>query len=221
VRNIVACMALVVCPVAAGCGGGSGTTGGPSSSGTSSSPAAGAAAESGAGGGQGRLAIQEPVQSRGIKGEDPTTESATKAHISASDCVALQKLAEERLEAKLARHSTPSPPLSRCRLDGPGTSVNVYLDSGFAANRRYHNRIEETVQFNYESQAGVPHPVPHVGEKAAYNSDASWIPALRSLLAVRGNRWLTVTLSAKGRSNRELLDEAAVLARAGFKLTAR
>jgi hypothetical protein len=160
------------------------------------------------------------VQSRGIKGEDPTVEGATKAHISRSDCVALQKLAEERLGTALSRRSVPGPPLSRCRLEGPGTSVNVYLDSGFAANRRYHNRIEETVQFNYENQAGVPHPVPHVGEKAAYNADASWIPALRSLLAVRGNRWLTVTISVDGKSSRELRDEAAVLARAGFKLTA-
>jgi hypothetical protein len=160
------------------------------------------------------------VQSRGIKGEDPTTEAASNAHISTSDCVALQTLSEERLGTKLARRSTPKPPLSRCRLEGTGTSVNVYLDSGFAANRRYHNRIEETVQFNYEKHSGVPHPVPHVGEKAAYNSAASWIPNLRSLLAVRGNRWLTVTISVDGKSNKELLAEAAVLARAGFRLTA-
>jgi hypothetical protein len=182
-----------------GCGGGSGTTG--------SSTA-------------GRHATQEPVQSRGTKGESPTAEAATNAHISPADCVALGKLAEQRLHARLSHHSTPRPPLSRCRLEGPGVQVNVYLDSGFAANRRYHNRIEETVQFNYEDQGGVPHPVPHVGEKSAYNSSASWIPNLRSLLAVRGNRWLTVTISAKGRSDRELRDEAAVLARAGFKLTA-
>jgi hypothetical protein len=167
-----------------------------------------------------RHAVQEPVQSRGIKGEDPTVEGATNAHISSSDCAVLQQLAEERLGTKLSRRSIPSPPLSRCRLDGPGTSINVYLDSGFAANRRYHNRMEETVQFNYENPAGVPHPVPHVGEKAAYNADASWIPTLHSLLAVRGNRWLTVTISVDGKSNKELLAEATVLARAGFKLTA-
>ena len=59
-----------------------------------------------------------------------------------------------------------------------------------------------------------------VGEKAAYDSDANWIPALRSLLAVRGNRWLTVTISIAGRLNRRLRDEAAVLARAGFRLSA-
>jgi hypothetical protein len=120
----------------------------------------------------------------------------------------------------LTRRSTPAPPLSQCRLDGRGASINVFLDTGFAANQRYHNRITETVQFNTENPAGLPRPVPHVGEKAAYNADASWIPALRSLLAVRGNRWLTVTISVDGKSNKELVAEAAVLARAGFKLTA-
>ncbi len=211
VRICAACVGLVACLVAAGgCGG--------SAAGGSSTGGTGASA-----GGEGgkRLAIEEPVQSRGIKGEDPTAERATKAHLSGSDCDALGKLAEERLRTKLARRPTPAPPLSRCHLDGPGTSVNVYLDSGFAANRRYHNRIEETVQFNSESQAAVPHPVPHVGEKAAYNADANWIPALGSLLAVRGNRWLTVTISVKGKSNRQLRREAAVLARAGFRLTAK
>lgn len=184
------CVGLVVCLAVVGCGGGSASS-------TSSPPA-----------------------SRGSKGENPTAEAATNAHISPADCVALQKLAAERLGTKLARRSTPKPPLSRCRLDGQGTSINVYLDSGFAASRRYHNRIEETVQFNSDDPAKVPHPVPHVGEKAAYNSAASWIPNLRSLLAVRGNRWLTVTISVDGKSDRRLRDEAAVLARAGFKLTA-
>jgi hypothetical protein len=185
----------MTCLVAVGCGGGSATTG------------------------QGRPTAENQAPSIGIKGED-STETATKAHISSSDCRTLGELAEERLRTKLARYSIPSPPLSRCRLTGPGTSINIYLDGGFAANRRYQNRIEETVQFNFENPAGVPHPVPHVGEKAAYNADANWIPALGSLLAVRGKRWLTVTISAAGKSNRKLLREAAVLARAGFRLTA-
>jgi hypothetical protein len=168
----------------------------------------------------GHKAIHEPIQSRGIKGEDPSAEAASNAHLSAADCLQLAKLAEERLGTELSRRSTPKPPLSRCRLEGKGTSINVYLDSGFAANQRYHNRIDETVQFNSTDQDKLPHPVPHVGEKSAYNSAASWIPNLRSLLAVRGNRWLTVTISVKGLSDRQLRDEAAVLARAGFKLTA-
>lgn len=186
----------------AGCGSsGSGTTG--------ASTAAG-----------GARAVQTPIQSRGTKGENPAAEAATKAHLSAADCKALEKLAERQTGTALKLHSTPAPPLSRCRLGGPGASVNVYLDAGFAANQRYHNRIEETVQFNGQNPDGLPQPVPHVGEKAAYNSAASWIPALGSLLAVRGNRWLTVTLAVAGRSDRQLLAQAAVLARAGFKLTA-
>jgi hypothetical protein len=160
------------------------------------------------------------VQSRGIKGEDPQAEAATTARISAGDCAALGRLAEGRLGVHMWRDSTPKPPLSHCHLSGHGAEVNVYLDSGFAAHQRYANRIEETVQFNGENPAGLPQAVPHVGEKAAYNADASWIPALRSLLAVRGNRWLTVTISVPGRSGDKLRDEAAVLARAGFKLTA-
>jgi hypothetical protein len=188
--------------VTAGCGSsGSGTT-------------------TGSTGAAGEHAVQTPVQSRGTKGENPSTEAATAAHLSDGDCVALAALAERGAAVALQPHSVPKPPLSRCRLDGRGASVNVYLDAGFAAAQRYHNRIEETVQFNGEHPAGLPQPVPHVGDKAAYNADASWIPALRSLLAVRGNRWLTVTISVRGHSDPQLRAEATALARAGFKLSA-
>jgi hypothetical protein len=197
-RKVTCLVAIGLILVAVGCGSGSGTT---------------------SAGGDG--AAQAPPKSRGIKGEDPTTEAATRAHLSTADCEALARLAERQTGTALELRSTPRPPLSRCRLSGPGVSVNVFLDSGFAANRRYHNRIEETVQFNGDNPSGLPQPVPHVGEKAAYDSDASWIPALRSLLAVRGNRWLTVTISVAGRGERRLRAEAAVLARAGFKLTAK
>jgi hypothetical protein len=200
--RIAGLSAVVIAALAvAGCGtSGSGTTGGSTTAG-------------------GR-AIQAPASSRGTKGENPTTEAAGTAHLSTADCEALARLAERQTGTALKRHPTPVPPLSRCRLSGPATQVNVYLDASFAAARRYHNRIEETVQFNGQHPDGLPQPVPHVGEKAAYNSDASWIPALRSLLAVRGNRWLTVTISQARRSDRELLAAASVLARAGFKLTA-
>jgi hypothetical protein len=208
VRFWACCVGLVAALATVGCGSsGSGTTG------------AGTTSATGAGGG-GKEAIHEPVQSRGIKGENPATEAATRARLSAGDCAALAGLAEKRLGKSLSHRSDPSPPLSHCDLSGRGVSINVFLDAGFAAHQRYNNRIAETVQFNYEDQAAVPHPVPHVGEKAAYNADANWIPALRSLLAVRGNRWLTVTISAAGLSNRGLRDEAAVLALAGFKLSA-
>lgn len=224
VRFCACCLGLVACLVTVGCGGGSGTTPEPGSGGRTTAgvgaagPSTAKTRPSAAAGG--KESIHEPVQSRGIKGEDPTTEAATRAHISAADCAALGALAERRFGTKLARHSDPSPPLSHCRLSGRGTSVNVFLDTGFAAHQRYENRITETVQFNAQHPTGLPRPVPHVGEKAAYNADANWIPALRSLLALRGNRWLTVTISVAGKSNRQLRDEAAVVARAGFRLSA-
>lgn len=199
-RNVACFVALGLAFVTAGCGSsGPGTTAGSTTGGH---------------------AVQAPAQSRGTKGENPAAEAATTLHISAADCKALAQLAERQTGTALEHRATPNPPLSRCRLTGLGASIDVFLDTGFAANRRYHNRIEETVQFNAEHPAGLPQPVPHVGEKAAYNSDAGWIPALRSLLAVRGNRWLTVTISVAGRTDRQLRDQAAVLARAGFKLSA-
>jgi hypothetical protein len=208
VRRWACCLGIGVCLVVAGCGGGGSSTAGTTAGGGSSA------------GAKGHEAIHEPIQSRGIKGEDPSAEAATAIAISGGDCAALGKLAEERLGVDLVRHSTPKPPLSKCTLTGGGAEVNIFLDSGFAAHQRYSNRIDETVQFNGQNPRGLPQPVPHVGEKAAYNADANWIPALRSLLAVRGNRWLTVTISAPHRTDDELKDEAAVLARAGFKLTA-
>jgi hypothetical protein len=171
------------------------------------------------GGGASTVGGGPPALTRGIKGES-STEHATKAHISTADCAALGKIAERESRAALTRDSTPKPPLSHCRLEGRGVAVNVYLDTGFAAHERYENRITETDQFGYRNPAGTPHSVPGVGEKAAYDADANWIPALGSLLAVRGNRWLTVTISVAGRPSRRLRDEAAVLARAGFRLTA-
>ncbi|HEX4492331.1 MAG TPA: hypothetical protein VH914_14065 [Acidimicrobiia bacterium] len=227
VRFCACCLGIGACLVTVGCGGSSeGTTGGTTVPG--GSPSAGNA--------NGRRAIHEPVQSRGIKGEDPRAEAATTARISAGDCAALGRLAERRLGDRgrdavqgaddrssgldLSTRSDPKPPLSRCEISGRGVSINVYLDSGFAAHQRYGNRIAETVQFNTENPAGLPQAVPHVGEKAAYNADANWIPALRSLLALRGNRWLTVTISVAGKSDDQLRDEAAALARAGFKLSA-
>jgi hypothetical protein len=202
VRNVACLVGLGLALVTAGCGSsGSGTTAG----------STGAAGEG---------AARAPVESRGTKGENPAAEAATAARLSAGDCKALASLAERGAGVALRRQSVPKPPLSRCRLDGRGASINLYLDAGVAAARRYQNRIEETVQFNGQNPAGLPQPVPHVGDKAAYNADASWIPALRSLLAVRGNRWLTVTISVAGRSDKQLRADAATLARAGFRLSA-
>jgi hypothetical protein len=218
VRFCACCLGIAACLVTVGCGGGEASTSGTTAGGgVQGGKGAGTGEAGGEGGGR---SVREPIQSRGTKGEDPSAEAATAAAISGADCAALKGLAEERLGVKLSLESTPKPPLSRCRLSGGGDEVNVFLDSGFAAHQRYDNRIEETVQFNGQNPRGLPQAVPHVGEQAAYNANANWIPALGSLLAVRGNRWLTVTISVPGRSDDEGRDEAAALARAGFRLTA-
>jgi uncharacterized membrane protein len=79
----------------------------------------------------------------------------------------------------------------------------------------------EQVQFNAADPAKVPHPVPGVGDRAAYNHYAGWIPAYSTLYAVRGNRWLTLAYSVTGETRPQRLAEAADLARRAFRLTAR
>lgn len=100
-------------------------------------------------------------------------------------------------------------------------SVSIYLDTAYAARQRYYNRMVEQNQFYDTDPAKRPHPVAGVGDPGAYEHTANWIPALGTLYAVRGSRWVTVAYSAAGLSlpRREAL--AAALARRAFRLTAR
>lgn len=148
-------------------------------------------------------------------------ERATDLHLSGADCAQLAAQVEAHLKLTVRRRAEPSPPLSRCRLSGPGASVNVYLDSAYAAHQRYENRMVEQAQFGAPDAAKLPHPVAGVGEPAAYESDASWVPAYHSLFAVRGNRWLTVAYGVAGSPNARARAEAARLARLAFRLSAR
>ncbi len=202
---VVLAGAALLASFAIGCGGG----------GSSSGATGETAADSGSNG----QANQQSEINRGIKGESPTAEAASKARISAADCGRLAKAAGRSLGRRLTHQSSPHPPASKCTLAGGGASVSIYLDASFAAHQRYYNRIDETVQFGEGDPARNPQPVPHVGERAIDNSAASWIPALGSLLAVRGNRWLTVTISVPGQPSRRQRDEAADLALLGFHLT--
>jgi hypothetical protein len=211
----VAVGAALALTTLAGCGGSGATSGSSSPAGPSS-----AGESTQAGGSAGRHAIEQRAQSRGTKGESPTAEAASELAIDSADCARLAAATEARLNRKLKREAHPAPPLSKCQLEGRGTAVNVFLDSGFAAHQRYTNRMVETAQFGVPDQAKVPHPVAGVGEKGAYNQSASWVPALRTLFAVRGNRWITVAYSVAGHGNREARDEAADLARLAFHLTA-
>lgn len=153
-------------------------------------------------------------------GDHPGQEE-TKAAIGARDCAALRRLTERQIGRSLTAHSEPSPPSSRCLLRGRGVTVSVYLDAAYAARQRYYNRMVEQSQFYGTEPAKRPHPVPGVGDPGAYGHTASWIPALSTLYAVRGNRWLTVGYSAAGLSPPQQEAMAAALARRAFRLTAR
>lgn len=150
---------------------------------------------------------------------DHPGQAETKATISRGDCRALRQVTERDVGASLRAESEPTPPSSRCQLHGRGAHVSIYLDTAYAARQRYYNRMVEQQQFYAAHPAKRPHPVAGVGDAGAHT--ASWIPALSTLYAVRGNRWLTVTYSVAGISRPQQKTMAAALARQAFSLTAR
>ena len=157
----------------------------------------------------------------GAKGERIGEETASSQHLSRPDCESLRRRAEAQAGRRLALYSEPTPPSSRCRLTAAGATIGVYLDSGRSAHQRYLNRMVEQNQFGAPDPSRTTHPVPHVGDPAPGNQNASWVPGLGSLFAARGNRWLTVAYSVEGLPSPRARDRAAVLARLGFRLSAR
>lgn len=153
-------------------------------------------------------------------GEHPGQEE-TSLRVSAADCAALSATVQRQTGATVGRTSDPTPPNSHCQLQGPGVHISISLDTAHAARTRYSNRIDEQVQFNAADPAKVPHPVPGVGDRGAYNQNATWIPAYSTLWAVRGNGWLTVVYSVADKTRQQRLAAAAPLARQAFRLTAR
>jgi hypothetical protein len=181
-----------------------------------------ALASCGSGGSGAQTGAAQPGPQRGIKGERPGQEAASSAHLSRGACSALANEVEDREHAAVKHRSEPSPPLSHCRIwAARGLFVNVYLDTGFAAHQRYENRMEETVQFGVSDPRSVPHPVAGVGEPAAGNHDANWVPSQQTLYAVRGNRWVTVAIAVPHTPASRLRAEAARLAIRAFRLTAQ
>lgn len=188
--------AAVACVFAlAGCGGG-GETSGSSPQAESTSPVVN------------RIGTQA--------GERPTS-----LHLSRRDCDLLGAALTKRTGRTIHIASEPRPPLSGCRLHGHGISVTIALDTSYGAHQRYFNRVVETQQFGAPDQAKMPHPVPGVGEPGVYGQSANWIPAIGTLLAVRGNRWITINYAAAGESRPARKAAAAAMARRAFRLSAQ
>ena len=152
---------------------------------------------------------------------DHPGQQATAQRISASDCGRLAKVATAQVQRPLQQSAEPTPPNSRCQLQGHGVDVSITLDAAYAARQRYENRMTEQVQFGAPDPSKLPHPVPDVGDPGAYNHYASWVPAYNTLYAVRGNRWLTIAYSAAGETRPRRLVAATALANLAFDLTAR
>ncbi len=152
---------------------------------------------------------------------DNPGQEETNAAIGKRDCATLRGTAAAMTGERLRTESEPTPPSSRCLLRGPGSSVSIYLDAAFAARQRYFNRMVEQDQFYGTDPAKHPHAVAGVGDPGAYGHTASWIPALSSIYAVRGNRWVTVFYAVAGAATPERRQAAIRLARQTFRLTAR
>jgi hypothetical protein len=160
----------------------------------------------------------------GLEGTDKggsSAEPASDSHLSRGDCAAIATVERRATGRRLRLAAEPSPPLSRCRLDGAGVSIGVFLDAAHAAHRRYENRVVETAQFGARDPERLPHPLAGVGDPSASGHGANWLPGIDTLLAVRGNRWLTVSYSVAGEPHSRLRSRAAALARRAFRLSAR
>jgi hypothetical protein len=148
------------------------------------------------------------------RGQQPTA-----AAIGGGDCRRLRRVLEGEVGTSVRGQSDPTAPNSHCQLQGRGVHVSISLDTAYRARERYEYRMEEQVQFNAADPAKVPHQVAGVGDRAAGNHYASWIPAYGTLYAVRGNRWLTLSYSVAGETRPRRLAGAADLARLAFRLT--
>ncbi|MGN6587050.1 MAG: hypothetical protein ACTHKT_06190 [Solirubrobacterales bacterium] len=175
-----------------------------------------------AGCGEGTSATTAGGSGRGSPSlHDYPDQQPTKLRISTADCAALAAMVAKQVDRPVRPRSEPTPPNSRCEVQGQGVHVSISLDTAYAARQRYENRMAEQVQFNAADPRKVPHHVAGVGDRAAGEHFASWIPAYSTLYAVRGNRWLTLAYSASGETRPQRLAKVTVLARRAFRLTAR
>lgn len=172
-----------------------------------------------AGCGSGGSSSTTAVPASGGNFRERPGQQPTSLHLSRSDCRQLAETIARQAERATHEESEPTPPNSRCQIGGRGIRASISLDTAYDARQRYENRMTEQVQFNAAFPDKVPHHVPGVGDPAAGEHFASWIPAYSTLYAVRGNRWLTVSYSIAGETRPERLAGAAGLARQAFRLS--
>jgi hypothetical protein len=160
----------------------------------------------------------------------PATSTAPEARPPGLDAAACRRLtpavraaiaqAGGRRRVPLRRSAQPSPRLSACIYLGPGTQVTVHLDTAYRSRRRFFYRTDEAIQFSFDDPQRRPRAVPGVGDGNVEDRGATWTPASRELLAIRGNRLLILDLYVRGAGSEASKLAAARLARRVYGLSA-
>ena len=140
--------------------------------------------------------------------------------LTAADCRALTRPVREAIgaaggdaEMRLHRSAQPGPRLSGCFYNGSGAHISFRIDTAQNSRQRFSNRNVEAIQFSFDTPERRPRDVPGVGDKGADFKGATWTPANREMLAIRGNRLLILDLYVQGAGSAASRDAAAGLAR--------
>jgi hypothetical protein len=148
--------------------------------------------------------------------------------LTARDCRALTP-AVRRAIAKaggngstaLHRRAEPAPRLSGCFYGARDARVSFRIDTAQDSRQRFSNRNVEAIQFSFDTPQRRPRNVPGVGDPGAEFRGATWVPASREMLAIRGNRLLILDFYVKGTTSTASKEAAARLARRVYYVSAR
>jgi hypothetical protein len=147
--------------------------------------------------------------------------------LTAADCRELTRAVRRAIGAaggsaqmRLHRTAQPGPRLSGCFYNGAGAHVSFRIDTAKDSHQRFSYRNEEAIQFSFDTPQRRPRDVPGVGDPGANFHGATWTPANREMLAVRGNRLLILDLYVMGASSGASKRAAAGLARRVYGVSA-
>jgi hypothetical protein len=124
--------------------------------------------------------------------------------------------ADPKPPPKLRRSARGTQLLVQCGFGAPGVKVGVSLDRANNNRQRFDNRVTEMSQFSTYRPSTRPRPVPGVGDAAAGDEGAQWIPAPDQLLAYRPGQYLIVDFTAGGATDAANRRGAAAVARLAF-----
>lgn len=159
-----------------------------------------------------------PVRSKARAARQPALDAAACRRLTPAVRAAIAHGGGSR-RLPLHRSALPSPRLSACIYLGPGTQVTIHLDTAYRSRRHFFYRTDEAIQFSFDDPQRRPRAVPGVGDGNVEDRGATWTPASRELLAIRGNRLLILDLYVRGAGSEPSKLAAARLARRVYGLS--